>query len=279
MADDDHLDIHDIETPFDRRVSDFIDAETTPFELVARLDERDLPMPEVDRKSRSPYTLAALVRVFLFHELSGNAIDAILDRLDENPDEAAAFGFEGIPDKFNAGDVPHQSRLSRARSGDRFDPDEYERIERRAERILELVHEQDNPMGLRSLEVEAQQDASSPTKRRHAKTKRNEAAEDAAEMLAVIYDYLRGDNATYKMETFLRVLAEMSVEDKTARGACRDDDDPIKCENNKPHGDTFRHHPNRLHPTDLVRMHDRVVELISGKIKKFVEFDRPVKIG
>lgn len=82
-------DLHDIETPFDRRVSGLIDAEITPCELVASLDERDLPMPEVDRKSRSPYPLAALVRVFLFHERSGNAINAILDRLEENPDEAA----------------------------------------------------------------------------------------------------------------------------------------------------------------------------------------------
>jgi hypothetical protein len=279
MADDDHPDLHDIETPFDRRVASLIDAETTPFELVASLKERDLPMPEVDRKSRSPYPLAALVRVYLFHELSGNAIDAILDRLNENPDEAATFGFEDIPDRYGAGDVPDQSRLSRGKDGDRFDPAEYERIERRAERILELVHERGNPMNLRSLEAEDKQEASSPTKHRHAKTKRNEAAEDAAEMLAAIYDYSRGDNTTYEMETFLRVLAEMSVEDKTARGACRDDDDPIECENNKPDGDTFRLHPNNLHPTDIVRMHDGVIELVSEKIKKFVEFDRPVKIG
>jgi hypothetical protein len=36
------------------------------------------------------------------------------------------------------GDVPDQSRLSRAKDGERFDPDEYEQIERRADRILEL---------------------------------------------------------------------------------------------------------------------------------------------
>lgn len=279
MTEDGLPDLPDVETPFDRRVSSLIDAETTPFELVAGLDERDLPMPEVDRKSRSPYPLTALVRVYLFHELSGNAIDAILDRLEVNPEEAVAFGFEDIPDRYGADDVPDQSRLSRAKDGDRFDPDEYERIERRAERILELVHERGNPMNLRSLEAEDKQDASSPTNRRHAKTKRNEATEDAAKMLTAIYDYLRGENTTYEMKTFLRVLAEMSVNDKTARGACLNDDDPIECENNKPDGDTFRYHPNRLHPTDLVRMHDRVVELLTGKIKKFVEFDRPAKIG
>ena len=84
MADDDLPDLHDIETPFDRRVSELIDAETTPFELVATLDERDLPMPAGDRKSRSPYPLAALVRVFLFHEIFGKAIDGILSRLTPN---------------------------------------------------------------------------------------------------------------------------------------------------------------------------------------------------
>ncbi|MFQ3318595.1 MAG: hypothetical protein ACI8UR_001043 [Natronomonas sp.] len=117
----------------------------------------------------------ALVRVYLFHQLPGNAIDAILDRMEENPDEAAAFGFEDIPDTHGAGDVPDQSRLSRAKDGDRLDPAE--------------------------------------------------------------------------------------------------------CENNKPHGDTFSHHPNRLHPTNFVRMHDRLVEQIFGKLKKFVESDRPAKIG
>jgi len=279
MTDDDFPDLHEIETRFDRHVADLIDTDTTPFELVASLDERDLPMPETDMKSRSPYPLAALVRVYLFHELSENSIDAILDRLEENPDDAVAFGFEEIPDKYNAGNVPDQSRLSRAKSGDRFDPDEYERIERRAEHILELVHEQGNPMGMRSLEADDKQDASSSTKRRHAKTKRNEAAKDAAKMAAVAYEFLRGEGTTYDMETFLRVLAEMSVSDKTARGACRDDDDPIQCENNKPHGDTFRHHPNNLHPTDIARNHDKVVELISKKIKKFVEFHRPAEIG
>jgi hypothetical protein len=109
MADDDLPDLHDIETPFDRRVSELIDAETTPFELVASLDERDLPMPTDDGKSRSPYPLAALVRVFLFHEISGKPIDGILNRLEENPDEATAFGFEGIPDTYGAGNVPDQS--------------------------------------------------------------------------------------------------------------------------------------------------------------------------
>ena len=92
MADDDVSGLHDIETPFDRRVSKLTDAETMPFELVACLGERDLPMPTSDRKSRSLYPLAALVRVFLFHKLSGKPIDGILDRLKENSDEAAAFG-------------------------------------------------------------------------------------------------------------------------------------------------------------------------------------------
>jgi len=64
-----------------------------------------------------------------------------------------------------------------------------------------------------------------------------------------------------------------------ARAACRNDDDPIECENLKPSGDTFRHHPNDLDPAHLVRMHDKVVELLVEKIKRFVEFERPVKIG
>lgn len=50
MTDDGLPDLPDVETPFDRRVSSLIDTETTPFEMVAGLDERDLPMPEVDRK-------------------------------------------------------------------------------------------------------------------------------------------------------------------------------------------------------------------------------------
>ena len=275
MADDDLSDLHDIETPFDRRVSELIDAETTPFELVASLDERDLPMPTSDRKSRSPYPLAALVRVFLFHEISGKSIDGILDRLEENPDEAAAFGFEDVPDTYGAGDVPDQSRLSRAKSGDRFDPAEYER----AERILELCHEQGNPMGLRSLEPEDKQDVSGSTEWRHAKEKRNEAAEEAAKMAAAAYTFLRAKNTSYDMETFLRVLADMSANGRTARTACRNDDDSVECVNLKPSGDTFRHHPNDLDPVHLVRMHDKVVELLVEKIKRFIEFERPVKIG
>jgi len=205
-------------------------------------------MPAEDEKSRSPYPLAALVRVFLFHELSGKPIDGILNRLEENPDEAAAFGFEDVPDTYGAGDVPDQSRLSQAKNGGRFDPDEYERIERRAERILELCHGQGNPMNLRSLEAEDKQDASSPTKRRHAKEKRNEAAEEAAKMAAAVYTFLRVKNASYDMEAFLRVLADMSANGRTARAACRNDDDPIECENLKPTGGTFRHHPNDLNP-------------------------------
>lgn len=279
MVDEDLPDLHDIETPFDRHVSDQIDAEITPFELVASLDERDLPMPTRDRKSRSPYPLAALVRVFLFHEISGTPVNSIVDRLEENPDEAVAFGFEDVPGTYGAGDVPDQSRLSRAKNGDRFEPDEYELIERRAERILELCHEQGNPMGLRSLEPEDKQDVSDSTEQRHAKEKRNEAAQEAAQMAAAIYTFLRAKNASYDMETFLRVLADMSANDRTARAACRNDDDPIEGENLKPSGDTFRHHPNDLDPAHLVRMHDKMVELLVEKIKRFVEFERPVKIG
>lgn len=65
-------------------------------------------MPAEDEKPRSLYPLAALVRVFLFHELSGKPIDGILNRLEENPDEAAAFGFEDVSDTYGAGDVPDQ---------------------------------------------------------------------------------------------------------------------------------------------------------------------------
>jgi len=71
----------------------------------------------------------------------------------------------------------------------------------------------------------------------------------------------------------------MSAGGRTARAACRNDDDPLECENLKPSGDTFRHHPNDLDPAHLVRMHDKVVESLVEKIKRFVEFERPVKIG
>jgi hypothetical protein len=98
-------------------------------------------------------------------------------------------------------------------------------------------------------------------------------------MAAAIYTFLRAKNTSYDMETFLRVLADMSANDRTARAACRNDDDPIECENLKPSGDTFRHHPNDLNPAHLVRMHDKVVELLVEKIKRFIEFERPVKIG
>jgi len=184
-----------------------------------------------------------------------------------------------VPDTYGAGDVPDQSRLSRAKNGGRFASDEYERIERRAERILELCHEQGNPMGQRSLEPEDKQDVSGSTERRHAKEKRTEAAEEAAMMAAAIYTFLRAKNASYDMETFLRVLADMSANNRTARAACRNDDDSVECVNLKPSGDTFRHHPNDLDPVHLVRMHDKVVELLVEKIKRFIEFERPVKIG
>jgi len=163
MADDDLPDLHGTEIPFGRRVSDLIDAKTTPFELAASLGERDLPMPTGDRESRSPYPLAAPVRPFRFNELSGIPVDTIVDRLEENPDEAVAFGFEDVTDTYGAGDVPDQSRLSCVKNGGRLDPDEYERIERRAEQILELCHE-----------------------RGHAKEKWNEVAQEAARMAAAI---------------------------------------------------------------------------------------------
>lgn len=278
MTNDDFPDLHDIETPFDRRVADLINADTTPFEQVASLDERDLPVPEDDTKPHSPYPLTAFVRVFLFHELSDTPIDTITDRLEDNPDEAALLGFEDIPDRYGAGDVPNQSQFSRTWN-DHFDSEQRMEITRTAERILELVHDQGNPMGLRSLTPEDKQDTSPQTKRRHAETKRNEVAEDTAKMMAEIYDFLRGKNTTYDMETYLRVLADMSANGNTAHGVCRSDDDYIECENRKPDCDTFRHHPKNLDPVALTRMHDKVVELLAGKIKKFVEFDRSVKIS
>lgn len=279
MDDDDFPDLHDIETPFERRITDIIDADTTPLELVATLDERDLTIPQPETESRSPYPFAALARLFLFHEISGLPVDGIVDRLKANPEEAAALGFEDIPDRYDAGDVPDQSRLSRAWNGDRFEQEQREWVKRKADQILGVVHEQGNPMGLRSLEPADKRDASNSTERRHQKEKRNEAAMEAAEMAAAAYEFGRGKNASYDMETYLRVLAEMSAEDKTARAACRLDDDPVECENLKPAGDTFRHHPNALDPVELIEMHDDVTELLMGQIKRFIEFDRPVKVG
>jgi len=279
MADDDLPDLNDIETPFDRRVKEIIDADTTPFELVASLTDRDLPVSEPGSESRSPFPFTGLVRIQLFHKISGIPVDTILERLKENSDEAAAFGFEDIPDKYGAGTVPDQSRLSKAWNGDRFGSDEREWVKRRADRILTLVHEQGNPMGLQSLESEDKRDASQTTKTRHKKEKRNDAAKDAAKMAAAVYEFGRETNTSHDMERFLQVLAEMSADDKTAHAACKRDDDPLAGENLKPDGDTFRYHPNNLEPVNLIEMHDRVSELLIEQIKKYIEFDRPTKVG
>ncbi|MFB6073376.1 MAG: hypothetical protein ABEJ89_00020 [Haloarculaceae archaeon] len=150
-------------------------------------------------------------------------------------------------------------------------------IERKAQRIIEIAHDEGNPMGLDSLEPDDKRDSSPSTKSRHKKSKRNEGAKEAAEMAAEVWDFDRADNATYAMETFLQVLAEMSADGKTARAACRLATDPTGDENRKPVGETLRLYPRNLEPAETVRMYDEISELLMEQIKQYVEFDRPVE--
>jgi len=270
MTDDGLPDLPDVETRFDRRVRTLIDAETTPAELVADLDVASLAgVPRGGDGSDSPFALAPFIRVYLFHEISGIPVATIVDRLDEDTELATSFGFD---------DVPDQSTISRAKT-DRFELDESGRdlndwIERKAERIIKIAHEEGNPMGLDSLVPDDKRDSSPATKSRHKQSKRNEGAKEAAEMASVVWDFDRADNATYAMETFLQVLAEMSADGKTARAACRLATEPTGDENRKLVGETLRLYPRNLEPAETVRMYDEVSELLMEQIKQYVECDR-----
>jgi hypothetical protein len=278
MTDDDFPDLHDVETGFDRQVADGLADTTTPLELLASLDERafaSLPSHGED-DSNSPYPLEAWSRLFLFREISGMDVDPLIDHLEDNRDEAAMLGFDTVPDGQDS-PVPDQSTASRAWNGDRLDPDDRLWVARKAERILEIVHERGNPMGLRVLDPEDKEETSQSTQYRHRHEKRNEAAQNTAEMAADVYNFGRAANAKYPMEEFMRAMAKMSCEAKTARDACRLDDDPVEGVNRKPKGETLRAHVNDLDPADLVEMHDAVAELLVGQMKQHLEFDRPVE--
>lgn len=271
MPDDDSSDLHDVETPIEQQVSERIDAQTTPLELVAALDDSALASrPEAEAGHGSKFPIDAMVRLELGKRISELSDKDVVERLKERPELAANIGLgDGVPDL---------SIVSRWRSeyyGEELDA----WIDRARRRVVETAIEMGNPMGFDSLESEDREEASGPTKSRHKKERRNKAAEETVKVLATVYTFLRADNTTYPMETFLRVLAEMSKGDLTPHEACGTDDDAFELVNLKPAADTFRHHPNELEPAKLVRMHDRVVEVLIEQIKQYIEFERPVKIG
>jgi hypothetical protein len=287
MTDDDLPDLHDVQTTFDKQVVEGLETTTTPLELLASLDERafaGLPAKSED-DSASPYPLDAWARFFLFRGISGIAVDALIDRLENNHGEAAMLGFDTVPEGHDS-PVPDQSTASRVvkraapiEPGDlaRLGPEDCEWLRRKRDRILELVHERGNPMGLRALEPEDKQDASPSAKHRHRRDQRNEAGHALASTIANILSFNRASNSKYAIEMYLHPMAEMCTATKTAREAFRLDDDPVEGINRKPKGETFRAHVNDLNPGDIVEMADTVAELLVKKMKHHPKFDRPVE--
>lgn len=271
MTDDDPPDLHDVEMPIKRQVSDCIDPETTPLELVSELDDTAMASrPDAESGHGSKYAIDAMVRLELGKRIIDTSDKALVNRLEQDDRLAAEFGFENA--------IPGKTVVSHWRNenyGEALD----EWLDDVAVRITEAAIEVGNPIGLTALTPKDKQDASAPPESCHTKERRSEAAEEAIKMFATVYSYLRADNTTYPMETFLRVLAEMAAKSETARSVCRTDADALELVNLKPIGDTFRHHPNELDPAKLVRMHDRAVEILVKQIKQYIEFERLVEVG
>lgn len=276
----DDLDLERVLTPLAKQADDAIEAGTEWPELAAELDvaryQRQDPYPEwhAETNDFSPVFLAVL-----WAKTEDESVTGLADRLEDNPEIAAAFGFDD-PD-----DIPHGDTFARAWR-ERFE-DLQDTIDRTAKDIDEIATERGSPIGGHTgLKPEETGGMSKRTEQRLLRKKTKEVLDQMADVVFPALDLPRPENAIYDEEDLLELMTVMGIEGEAANNGADLNSDRLAAQKDIDidapfyedgmDGQTLLEAIQELTVQGITDMVNRAAERALTRIKPHAEFPDPV---
>ena len=276
----DDLDLERVLTPLAKQADDVIEAGTEWPELARELDvsqyKRRDPYPEWHNETNDfePVFLAVL-----WAETENESVTGLADRLQDNPEIAAAIGFDD-PD-----DIPHGDTFARAWR-ERFD-DLQNTIERSAKDIDDLATERGSPIGGHTgLNPEETSGSSKRTEQRLLRKKTKEVLDQMADVVFPALDLPRPEEAIYDEEDLLELMTVMGINGSAAHGAAETNGDRLAAQKDialddpfyedGPDGETLLDPIHELSIEAITKMVNRAAERAVTRIKPHADFPNPV---
>jgi hypothetical protein len=262
----------------ERQAAASIDENT---DLLAVVREFDFSTAEVyeagETKWNARYGDEPMVRAFYCKELAGFTTEELHEYL-ADAERASTLGFD--PNKFaNGKTAPGRTTLGRAWR-DRFPKRLRAFIQTSAERILAVVHELGNPLGLRALKPEDKSDISSRSEQRYIDKKAKKVTQALCEYAFPAMDLDRPDDDTrYDDTAFLELQSYLGLTDTAANQGSRLFDDETTRENGGPAGDTHLHYIKQLEAMEIASMvHGAIAEMMDAA-KRYYSLDRHLDVA
>jgi len=231
-----------------KQVVKFLDEDTEAIELVERLDFGFIESNDQYADWHASTPMLPMVRALFLKELEDYSYSEVYRKLDSNPSDAEALGFESVPARTTFG------RAWR----DRFDDGLRQKLEFNARKIRELANERGCPIGLQALEPEEQTDASQRTRDRFINRKAKEVTEEMQRLLFPAFEFDRAENARYESDAFCELQSHLGLSSSAAEsGTDLFADDTTR--DGSPDADTHLYNIKRLEPADVQRMVDEAV--------------------
>lgn len=190
-----------------------IDEDTEWPELARELDVKSLERGDAYTNTHgTPTAFRPMCLAYLWAETEGFKLSTIPNRLEDQPELAAAMGFD--PD-----DLPSESTFRPARLTSRF-ADITSQVETAAEDIQQLANDAGSPIGYDPLgvdEIDSDDEDGGVTKRslnRLFRSKSNDVLDELLDAVSPNVDFERSDDAQYSDDTLLQVLAFAAMENK-----------------------------------------------------------------
>ncbi|WP_251343767.1 transposase [Haloplanus halophilus] len=247
-----------------------IDDGADVIELVAGLDFSPYQdQGDTYDESDDSFPFDPMVRALFLKDLMGYTGVELHTRLTENPDEAAALGFDEVSSRTTLDRTPGR-RLS----------DEFRiQIQHTTHRILEYAHEQDNPIGLKSLEPDEKDDVSERTEDRHIKEKTLEVSEELRGLLYGAVDLDRPESGRqYSTSGLLGLESVMSTEACAAgQGSELYNNAPKGV--SAPDGETLLHYLKQLDVEEVCEIIQAGVDVQLKSARRHLEFTRPAELA
>jgi hypothetical protein len=251
-----------------KQAIEVVEEDTSEIKLVEALEFGFIEANDQYAGWHASTPLLPMVRAMFLKELEDYSFTELHRRLEKNPKDAEALGFQELPARTTFG------RTWR----DRFDDDLRHKIEFNARKIRELAHEQGCSIGLQALEPEKKTDTSQRTRDRFINRKAKEVTEEMQRLVFPAFEFDRAENVHYESDAFCELQSHLGLSSSAAEsGTDLFADDTVR--EDSPDADTHLHNVKRLDPDMVQKMVDEGIGRMVKEAKHHLQFNRPVNVA
>jgi len=256
------------ETKLEKQAKEILDEGTETIELVSRLDFGYIKHNDEYTDWHASTEFEPMVKALFLKQLEDYSFSELHRRLDENPEEADALGFESVP-----------ARTTFGRSWrDRLSENLRNSIEFNADRIRDVAHERGCSIGLDAIQAEDKSDVSERTENRFIADKAREVTEEMQRLVFPAFDFERAENAKYETDAFLELQSHLGLSQSAAESGTDLYLQDTEREDS-PDGDTHLRNIKRLTPSQIQEMVDEGIGRMLHEAKRNLEFNRPAEVA